>query len=174
MRSPGVFVSRPALLTGSQQALDRAWSVGIATLGFAEIAIAREAYAPLPWEQLRGAIREADGALILGFRQLSVGAGLWRTGTPDEASANGWYPTPWNQLEAGLAIMAGLPVLVAPEEGVVDGVFSSDILGGSVHGVPIDIWAGDDARRDPALQAWTIAVRRCADLHGLSDHPLPD
>jgi hypothetical protein len=72
------------------------------------------------------------------------------------------YPTPWNFLEAGLAIMADLPVLVAGEEGLApEGIFSHDVWGEGVHGVAIRIWAGGmEAGADPALKAWTIAVRR--------------
>jgi hypothetical protein len=85
-RAP-VFISRPAVLTETQQVLESEWSIGIAGLGFAPVAVPRSDYGPWPWQQLRRAIHAADGAVVLGFGQLLVQAGRWRPGTRESASA---------------------------------------------------------------------------------------
>jgi hypothetical protein len=154
-----IFVSRPSVLTHSQVASYSRWLGELAALGFEATEIERANYAPCPWDQLCDAIRGADGVLVLGFRQLSIEAGCWRPGTPEMVPAAGWHPTPWNQVEAGLAIMAGVPVLIVPDPGINDGVFAPEVWSGSIFGV-----AGtrdDDVTNNSAdaVWRWAEAVR---------------
>jgi hypothetical protein len=166
MTSPEVFVSRPTMLTRLQAQAHRRWLSDLSTLGFEAVSLERQNYAPVPWNQLRDAVGRADGVLVLGFRQMSVEAGSWRPGTGEAVSAAGWYATPWNQLEAGLAIVARVPVLVAAEAGIRDGVFSPDLWTEDVYGLAIeDRVSGPDASLSAAretFQAWARAVNRRA------------
>jgi hypothetical protein len=100
--------------------------------------------------------------LILGFRQVRIDRGELRPGTPEARQLEGWIATPWNQVEGGLAIMAGLPVLVAPEDGVVEGIFDGDAWASPARTAPIDLWSLPDAAANPAVQAWALKVRNCA------------
>ena len=159
---PSVFVSRPSAVTRPQRELEKAWLTGLAGFGFAPMMLLRDDYASNPWAQLRHAVSAAQGALILGFRQLRVDRGEWRPDTLDAREVEGWLPTPWNHVEAGLAIMLGIPVLVVPEDGIVEGVFSSDTWGSGVHAATMDLWASPAAPADPSLRAWVLAVRRRA------------
>jgi hypothetical protein len=170
--SARVFISRPAMLTDRQATAKRAWTKLISSLGFAPLHLDRRDYQDIPWEQLRSAIRSADGALVLGFRQLSVASGALRPETPEALPAAGWYPTAWNQIEAGLAVMAALPVLVAPETGVTDGVFCPQVWGDQVSGLQVDFRTlGSEVLYEPALQSWAADVCRHADNRGRARFP---
>lgn len=153
--TPRVFVSRPAALTEEQDLRYRSWLGNLAALGFEPATLDRASYETVPWEQLRTLVREADGSLILGFRQLRVDGGLWRPGTAESGVAARWWGTPWSQIEAGLALMAGLPVLVAPEDGVIEGVFRPDTWGGTLFGVSEESAPGAS---DAAVTEWAQAV----------------
>jgi hypothetical protein len=159
-----VFVSRPAVLTPDQETLYGQWLDGLAALGFAPITIPRADYAAPPWHQLRQVVSRASGALILGFRQVIVDHGCRRSGPSKQASAVGSYATAWNQLEAGLAVMAGLPVLVVPEEDVKEGAFAPEVWGSGVYGARMDVWTAGDGARDRSIRAWAMAVSRDAPL----------
>jgi hypothetical protein len=152
---PRVFVSRPAALTAEQDLRLRAWLVELELLSFESVELDRDSYGAVPWDQLRSAVGRADGALILGFRQLLVDDGVWRPETAESSVAARWWATPWNQIEAGLALMAGLPVLVAHEEGVNEGVFRADTRGGDLFGVSLDI---DLEAAGTAVARWAKAV----------------
>jgi hypothetical protein len=158
-----VFVSRASVLTQPQRELQQAWIEGLAGWDFAPVMLRREDYVPSPWGALRHSVATAHGAVILGFRQGRVEKAQWRPGTQEERRLDGWLATPWNQIEGGLALMAGLPVLVAPEEGVEEGVFAPDAWTGEARGAPIDVWASRNPAAHPSLQAWALAVRRRAD-----------
>lgn len=159
---PQIFVSRPSTLTAAQESLEGKWLAGLIGLGFTPNALPRGDYDPDPWTEIREMVEAADGALILGFRQLRLDRGKWRPETPLAAESSGWLATPWNQLEAGMAIMAGLPVLVVPEEGVTEGIFAGDTWTDQVGAAPIDLWDSPDGAGDPALSGWALAVREHA------------
>jgi hypothetical protein len=159
---PRVFVSRPAVVTSDQSDVEHAWLTGLTQLGFAAVVLQRKDYGSNPWNELREAISSTHGMLILGFRQVQLGHAEWRPGTSEEDEISGWLASPWNQIEAGLGAMADLPVLVAPEEGVTEGIFRSDTWRGEVRATPIDLWASDSSTEDASLQAWALAVHRRA------------
>lgn len=162
--NPRVFVSRPSVVTQPQRERERAWLTGLATLGFSAITVRREDYSPNPWTALRHTVTKAHGALILGFRQTRALRAVSLPDTPQEHDVDGWLATPWNQIEGGLAIMAGLPVLIAPEDGIVEGVFARDTWGGEVRTAPIDLWTSNEATTNPSVRSWELAVRRRAGL----------
>lgn len=135
MTAPLVFVSKPGLLTPEQDSAQYRTMRALEVSGLTVLDLDRAQYSAIPWQQLRELIGRADGAVVLGFRQISVKTGTWRKGTVEAGPAAGWYPTAWNQLEAGLAVMAALPVLVMSEPGIDDGVFSPDVWGGDVYGL---------------------------------------
>lgn len=173
---PRVFVSRPAVLSQEQDLRCQRWLRHLGLLGFEPFALDRGCYDAVPWDQLRAAVREADGVLVLGFRQLHVNQGVWRPETSECRAAARWWGTPWNQIEAGLALTAPLPVLVAPEDGVAEGVFCPAAWGGNLFGVNLDI--NLEVVRVPAAEigdeslavvaAWAQAVKDGASAASMS------
>jgi hypothetical protein len=160
---PNVFVSRASTLTPAQREVEGAWLAGLAELGFTPLVLRREDYVPGSPTAIRQAISRAHGALILGFRQVRIDRGELRPGTPEARQHAGWTATPWNQVEGGLAIMADLPVLVVPEEGVVEGIFDGDAWAGPERTAPIGLWNSPGADANPAVRAWALEVRDRAD-----------
>jgi hypothetical protein len=154
-----VFVSRASTLTPPQREIERTWLAGLAELGFTSLVLRRDDYALGSLTAIRQAIARAHGALILGFRQVRIDRGELRPGTPEAQRLAGWIATPWNQVEGGLAIMADLPVLVAPEDGVVEGIFDGDAWASPARTAPINLWSSPDAAANPAIKAWALRVR---------------
>jgi hypothetical protein len=115
--------------------------------------VERDAYSDNPWEALPRVIASTDGVVLLGFQQRDVSNPTRRQGTDEEAPAADWRTSPWLQIEAGVATALGLPVLVAPEAGVAEGVFSNDVWQGSVEGTQL---------RQPGVtgKRWLRAVHR--------------
>jgi hypothetical protein len=108
-----------------------------------------------PWNRLRAALDAADGVAVLGMRQLRVDTGCWRAGTVEAAPARKWWPTPWNQLEAGMAIMAGVPTLILCQEGVAGGVFDPHMWADNVYGADFN-----DFPDHLSVRRWTVAVTK--------------
>lgn len=150
-----VFVSSPAALTNAQAGARSEILRELDALDMETFAIDRSQYTSVPWQQLRHAVASAHGMVVCGFGQLHVIAGEWRPGTSEARRACEWYPTPWNQIEAGLAIMARVPVLVTADGEVNDGVFSVDVWGDCVFGLSAH---SDTLARNEVLARWATAV----------------
>jgi hypothetical protein len=132
-----VFLGVPAVLTARQQSYLEQWLEWLESQSLDVVRLERPAYSQYPWRTLTELISQADGVVLLGFRQLDARTATWRPHTKEEGHPAGWWTSPWLNLEAGLAVMLGLPVLVAPDEGVQEGVFSPDVWGGQVYGTAI-------------------------------------
>jgi hypothetical protein len=167
--TPRIFLSRPSLISPEQEMAAGRWSRSLQRMGMEQIA-------PLPgyvggtlWATLRRNLEAADGALILGLRQLRIDEGCWRPDTVAPADPAKWWPTPWNHVEAGMAIMAGLPLLAIREDGVAGGIFDSCEWTHGIYGADLDspatepsvmAWAGDVfARHGKRIKRGSVANR---------------
>lgn len=123
--SAQVFVSRPSTLTPSQQTVWRLIEDAVEAVGADVVTFERSDYPPAGvLSDLCRAMAGCRGVIVLGFRQLEIHTGCWRPGTPEERSVDGTVEaTPWNQVEAGIAVALQLPVFIVRESGVTGGVF---------------------------------------------------
>jgi hypothetical protein len=156
--TPTVFVSEPTELSSSQRLLQDQWHHRLSEFGFDVLRIGREQHRADPWRPVLEFIDAADGLLVLGFRQLVIDSAVWRIDTNEQAAVDGAaWTSPWLQIETGMALAAGLPVLVAAEAGVREGVFDAsgwtDQLAGTALEAPqwdvVDRWASTLAARSP-------------------------
>jgi len=162
---PKVFISKPGTLNVLQQEMVRE-VIGI--LAEENIGVATVERADYPrvgaTSEVRRVLGGCSGAVIIGFRQLEVAAGTWRSGTAEAKSVeNVALATTWNHVEAGMAAMAGLPMLFFLEHGVVGGLFE---LGDVAHCVTtLDLSRRDHEEIRRSIEAWAHSVRECAVRH---------
>jgi len=119
-----VFVSCPTSLSPAQ---DEARQIILRFLDDFDLelrALGRSDYpAELPLREVLVIARHCAGGVILGFEQFRATAGMWNPGRTEEPrkerllKANEFvpFPTPWNQLEAGILFGLGLPMLIFTE-----------------------------------------------------------
>lgn len=64
--------------------------------------------------------------VAFGFKQINIEKGIYRPDTSEEESLNNkWMPTPWNELEIGMGLMKGLPILLVKDAGIDSGAFNN-------------------------------------------------
>jgi len=81
--------------------------------------------------EVRRIMSGCAGAIIIGFPELRIQRGLWRPSTPEEKRIEDLTETtPWSQIEAGMAAMVGMPILLFGKRGVSGGIF--DVVPGEV------------------------------------------
>jgi len=69
-----------------------------------------------PLLAVRQLMNSCDGAIILGFTKLQIKQ-------IKQHDSEIQLPTPWNNLEAGIAFALNLPLLIICEEGISGGIF---------------------------------------------------
>lgn len=114
-----------------------------------------------PLAQVRQLMAKCHGALILGLVQGKIAVGTSKPGTQDhKLLRNSKFPTPWNQLEAGIAYALGLPLMIVKEEGISGGIFDPGASGEQfVHSVKLGrarTWHSAELRS--SLDEWKIDV----------------
>jgi hypothetical protein len=166
--NPSVFVSRPAVLSAAQEQLCRRWTDALRGEPLNTVHIPRSAYRSDSWAQLRDVLSQVDGVVILGVRQLSARSAVWRASTGEEQTLTTSWTSPWMQIEAGMALMRDLPVLVVPEAGVAEGVFDRSRWHGSLFGIDLE-----HEPLGPAGAVWRDAVRARAASHAGMRPPSP-
>ena len=83
---------------------------------------------------MKEVLSACQGALILGFRQIQIVKGYDKFSTERQRKIqNEFLPTPWNHIEAGMAYMQDVPLMIIREEGVSGGVFDVGITDRYVH-----------------------------------------
>ncbi len=120
-----VFLSCPMWLSDRQRARKDAVLRILADHDLQPCTLAEVSRVAGPLSRVRAMLRTCAGAVVLGFGQTIVTEGVSKPGTSRQTpiAAGTTLPSPWNQLEAGVAVGLGLPLLVLAEPGVAGGVF---------------------------------------------------
>ena len=116
--------------------------------------------------------RHCAGGVILGFSQFEARSGTWKKCTPSKREINEptHFPTPWNNLEAGILYASGLPLLIFREEGIAGGVFDPGVTDVFVHKMPVASISQDEQEAlRQILLAWQTDVR--INYYGKYRHP---
>jgi hypothetical protein len=116
----------------------------------------------LPLKEVLRMVKHCSGGIILGFEQFRSTSGVFRRGSRKAKNSKSAvvFPTPWNQLEAGILFSAGLPMMIFRERGVVGGVFDVGTSEVFIHQMP-DAATGRQALDDldSVFQNWVARVR---------------
>jgi len=136
-----VFVSMPSTLNEHQSASQR---LVLAELGRHDIearTIGKTDYpTTFPLREVLTVARHCCGGVILGFSQFEAVAGTWKKGTQSTSRVKkgqtALFPSPWNQLEAGILFALDVPLLVFRESGITGGVFDNGVTDLFVHPLP--------------------------------------
>jgi hypothetical protein len=67
------------------------------------------------------------------------------------------FPTPWNQLEAGILFGLGLPLLIIRESGISGGIFDAGVTDVFIHHMPAP---GNNEGLNDVFLKWQSLVRQ--------------
>lgn len=135
-----VFVSAPSDLNKKQGESYSLLLEELKTQHLEPRALGRSDYpVNLPLQEVYSLAKHCAGGLILGFSQFETKSGVWKKGTPKSVTQtdNKAFPTPWNQLEAGILFGLKVPLLVFREDTITGGVFDPGVTDVFVHNMPV-------------------------------------
>jgi len=140
MRIP-VFVSSPTQLNSLQKQSEGIVLAILDDLQLEPRALGRSDYPKdVPLKEVLAIAKHCHGGVILGFEQFRATAGAWKPGTKEERKVSrsnpASFPTPWNQLEAGILFGLKLPLLIFREAEVYGGVFDLGTTEVFLHQMP--------------------------------------
>lgn len=160
-----VFVSMPSALSDAQDASQRIIFRELGHNGVEARTLGRTDYpTTYPLREVLTLAKHCSGGLILGFSQFEATSGMWNQNTPlkEVVGENGivQFPTPWNQLEAGILFALDIPLLVFREPGISGGVFDNGVTDLFVHTMPQpDAEYNERKALREIIRKWTAKVR---------------
>lgn len=157
-----IFVSKPNTLNPEQAAFwDRLRRILIER-GLAPRTLGETDYPnSAPIAAVRRVLEDCDGAMILGMAQLSVSEGVLKANSPNESNAaDSLWPTAWNHIEAGMAFMLDLPMLIIRERGVAGGVFDVGNTDRFVHQADLSLGWLESERFLQPFNEWLDEIWR--------------
>ena len=87
-----------------------------------------------PMKAIKEVMEQCTGAIILGFTQVKVERGIKKPGTKKEMAVQCYnIATPWNQIEAAMAYMLDLPLLIIKDNGIDGGIFDHGVTSKYIH-----------------------------------------
>ncbi len=122
-----VFISKPGDLSYQQQQCVASIMARLESEGMVPQTLERADYPNFgALSEVQRLMGDCAGAVIFGFKELEINDAIWRVGTPDEKRVKEMaLSTSWNQIEAGMAITLGLPILIISQRGVTSGIFDT-------------------------------------------------
>lgn len=122
-----VFFSMPGSLTASEEALTLFYKNLLEKKNIEAIIYTRDHYPKdSQLTKVKEAIQQSDAMIAFGLKQIEIKSGRLN---PDmkEYKKDLWLPTPWNEIEVGMGVMANLPILLVRDDKVEIGVFDKVI-----------------------------------------------
>lgn len=134
-----VFVSRPNSLDENQEQTMQEIEELLEIRGLRARTIGKTDFPNVsPLVAVKNIIEQCSGAVILGFPQTIIQQGISKPNTINATNIeNLLLPTPWNHIEASMAFMVNLPLLVIRDQGIESGIFDIGSTGNFIHTFPM-------------------------------------
>ena len=124
-----VFFSMPGCLGKREEALTKAYKAVLESQGYEVVYYQKDDYPNFgQLTKIKESIKTSSAMIAFGFRQTNIATGIALPGT-EKASPikDKWLHTPWNEVEVGMALMRGLPVLLVKDKEIDSGIFDSKL-----------------------------------------------
>lgn len=125
-----IFGSSPTLLNAEQDLARRLILGELGTVGLEWRSIGQTDYpSSFPLREVLTLAKHCAGGVVLGFSQFESNRGISKKGTVEQKQIKERvaFPTPWNQLEAGILFALSKPLLVFREDGIEGGIFDNGV-----------------------------------------------
>lgn len=124
-----IFFSMPGCMTKEQELLTKEYKRILEAKKFKVVYYYRDLYPEFgQLNKVRQSILESHAMVAFGFKQINIEKGVYRPNTSEKVDLNNrWLPTPWNELEIGMGLMKGLPILLVKDDGIDSGAFSDGL-----------------------------------------------
>lgn len=157
-----VFVSAPTALSPAQESAYMAIAGLLDDENLERRALGRTDFGvDFPLKEVYAIARHCSGGVILGFSQMRADRLTVKGGTLGEQVVQNYrFPTPWNNLEAGILFALKVPMMVFREDGIEGGVFDNGVSEVFVQRLPLGPPSSDEVEAlKAAIKNWVGKVR---------------
>lgn len=124
-----IFMSVPSIMSKENELLSKDYKAFLENKGFNVLYYVRDDY-PLfgQLNKIKEQIMASTGMVVFGFKQTHIQKAVYRPNTENEENwDNKWLSTPWNEIEVGMGLMRGLPIMMIKDPTIESGIFDSHL-----------------------------------------------
>lgn len=124
-----IFFSMPGLLNKEDEMITKNYKEFLEKNGYDVIYYKRDEYPRFgQLNRVKEAINHSSGMIAFGFKQIYISDGEYRPQTKEKSPwKDKWLSTPWNEIEVGIGLAVGMPILLVHDPIISDGVFDNDL-----------------------------------------------
>lgn len=140
-----IFFSMPSVMSKENELLTKDYKVCLEGLGYSVIYYIKDDYPSFgQLNRIREKILASSAMVAFGFKQTNIHDATFRPQTNNEEKWNDkWLATPWNEIEVGMGLMKGMPILLVKDPQIDMGIFDNNLSECFVAHVSTD----DDSRK---------------------------
>lgn len=129
LSSHSIFFSMSGSLSNDEAHLTKAYEEYLEKRGYTIESYTRDHY-PLFGQltSVKAKIEKCVGMVVFGSKQILIKDGIFRPNLSEETVwKNEWLSTSWNEIEVGMGVMLGIPILLVKTDELKTGIFDSCI-----------------------------------------------
>ena len=128
-KSKTIFFSMPGIMSKEDELMTKDFKEILEDRGWEVIYYKSDKYPRFgQFNRVRQDIMRSSGMIAFGLKQINIHKASYRPGTQEEEEwEEKWISTPWNEIEVGMGLMKGMPILLVTDPEIKDGVFDQGL-----------------------------------------------
>lgn len=124
-----VFFSMPSVMTKEEELLTKDYETYLQNKGIRVFYYIKDDYPQFgQLNQVREKVMASTGMIAFGFKQTHIQKATYRPQlTGEEVWEDKWLSTPWNEVEVGMGMMKGMPILLVKNPSINEGIFDEHL-----------------------------------------------
>lgn len=126
-KGKAIFFSMPGTLNKEDEVTTKNYKEFLEKNGYEVIYYQRDNYPKFgQLNRVKEAINRSSGMIAFGFKQIHISKASYRPWTGIDTTWEGkWLSTPWNEIEVGIGLAVGMPILLVHDPIINEGVFDN-------------------------------------------------
>lgn len=135
-----IFISRASALDIRQKSIVTSVRDLLSRSGYEVVELSRDEYDQSEViTRLEEKINGCKAVIVFGFKSIHAHNAIFRVNTDEQHSKEEVFmSTPWNQIEAGMAVISRIPTLLLSDSEVNDGIFDETVMDNLIERRNID------------------------------------
>lgn len=124
-----IFFSMPSKMSKACELLTKDYERELDAMGYNVLFYTKDDYPSFgQLSKIREKILASSAMVVFGFKQTHISDATFRPETDDEAKwSDKWLATPWNEIEVGMGLMKGMPILLVKDPKIDMGIFDKNL-----------------------------------------------
>lgn len=150
-----IFFSMPGKMEKVKEMLTNEYKRILERKGYDVIYYNRDVY-PLfgQFNRVRESLNHSVGMVVFGLKQINIHSATYRPNTDECVDwKDKWLSTPWSDIEVGMGLMKGIPILLVKDSELNNGVFDENLTECYVANISSD-YDIKKLEQNPQFEEW--------------------